>query len=140
MSLIETIISVLGGGVIGYFVKYYLDLRLAKQSEVMARKRAVYEEIAMALGIFVSGRDIAPSDKKKFLECSSKIWLWASDSVVRTGNKFIDVMISFDKSCDEEQNKAKRSYGSFIIEMRKDLGFPKTNLKPDEYRFTSFMP
>ena len=67
-----------------------------------------------------------------------RIWPWASDSVIRVGNKFIDVMISFDKSNKKDQKKAKYAYGSFIIEMRKDLSFPKTNLKPDEHRFTSF--
>jgi len=37
----------------------------------MARKREVYQEIATALGVFVSGRDITTDDKKRFLECSS---------------------------------------------------------------------
>jgi hypothetical protein len=138
MSFTEIVISIFGGGTIGYFTKYYLDLQLAKQYEAMAKKREVYEEIATALGVFVSGRNITTDDKKRFLEYYSKLWLWASDSVIQAGNKFMDIMISFDGSKEEEQKKAKRAYGSFIIEMRKDLGFPKTNLKPDEYRFASF--
>jgi hypothetical protein len=47
-------------------------------------------------------------------------------------------MIRFKGSEQEEQRKAKRAYASFIIEMRKDLGFPKTKLSFDDYRFVTF--
>lgn len=139
MSFTEIIIPFVGGGFIGYFVKYYFDLKLVKHSEAMARKREVYEEIAIALGVFVSGREVATEEKNRFLKESSKLWLWASDSVVQTLNDFIDVMIEYAKPNGKiDQDKAKQTYANFVIEMRKDLGFPKTSLKFDEYRFVSF--
>lgn len=138
MSFSETVISILGGGAIGYFVKYYLDLQLAKQSEAMAQKRKVYGEIATALGIFVSGRDSTTEDKKRFLDQYAKLWLWASDSVIRAANEFSDIMMEFDASNKEDQRKAKHAYANFVMEMRKDLGFSKTQLRHDEYKFVSF--
>ena len=51
---------------------------LSQKSEVMAKKREVYEEISTTLGIFLTGRDITADDKKRFLEDYSKLWLWAS--------------------------------------------------------------
>lgn len=128
----------LGGGFVGYFIKYYLDLQFVKRSQAIAKKREVYEEITKALGVFISGRDSNINDKSRFLEYFSKLWLWASDSVVRTANELSDIMIGLDSSNKQGQEKAKRAFSNFVLEMRKDLGFPKTNLKPDEYRFVSF--
>jgi hypothetical protein len=138
MSLIETTISVLGGGVIGYFIKYYLDLQLAKQSQAIVKKREVYEEIATALGVFVQGRSNTIDDKKRFLENFSKLWLWAPDPVIRAANNFSDIMTGLDAANTEQQESAKCAYAAFMIEMRKDLGFSRTSLGIDEYRFVRF--
>jgi hypothetical protein len=121
-------------GVIGYLIKY----RLSQKSEAMAKKREVYEEISTALGVFVAGRDTTPDDKKRFLDQYSKLWLWAPDSVIRAANEFIDIIMTLNSSNRQEQRNAKHAYTNFVIEMRKDLGFPKTSLKFDEYRFGSF--
>ena len=137
----ETIASLLVAGFVGYVVKYLLDLKLAKQSEAMIRKRLVYEQIATALGIFISGRRATTEDKNKFLEESSRLWLWASDSVVQALNDFLDILIEIEltksssKDCKEKANQA---YANFVIEMRKGLGFRKTSLKSGDYRFVSF--
>jgi hypothetical protein len=138
MPIADSIITFLSGGLIGYFIKYYLDLQFIKRSEAITKKREVYEEIAKALGVFISGRNSNIIDKNRFLEYFSKIWLWASDPVVRTANEFSDIMIGLKGSNKQEQEKAKLAFSNFVLEMRKELGFPKTKLKPDEYRFVSF--
>jgi len=104
----------------------------------MSKKRQVYEEISMALGVFVTGRISNNEDKNRFLDQYAKLWLWASDSVIRAANEFSDVMIRFDVSDKEWQTRAKSAYANFVIEMRKDLGFSKTLLTSKEYRFVSF--
>jgi len=121
-------------GIIGYLLKY----KYSQKSEVMSKKREVYEEISTALGVFLTGRDITADDKKRFLEDYSKLWLWAPDSVIRAGNEFMDIMMGFNSSDEEAQKEAKRAYTNFVIEMRRDLGFPSTLLKSNEYRFVSF--
>ena len=121
-------------GIIGYLLKYMISQKF----EVMAKKREVYEEISTALGIFLTGRDITADDKKRFLEDYSKLWLWASDSVIQAGNEFMDIMIGFNASDEGSQKEAKRAYASFVIEMQRELGFPNTLLKSNEYRFVSF--
>jgi len=121
-------------GVAGYLVKYWLN----RKSEVMAKKKQVYEEISTALGVFVTGRESTAEDKRRFLDQYAKLWLWASDSVIRAANKFTDTMIRFDPSAKEEQRKAKHAYADFVLEMRRDLGFANTLLTSDEYRFVSF--
>lgn len=121
-------------GIAGYLLKHVLT----QKSEVMVKKRQVYEEISIALGVFVSGRDCTKEEKKSFLDQYAKLWLWASDSVVRAANEFSDIMITLDKSNREHQRMAKSAYANFIIEMRRDLGFRKTLLNSDEYKFVSF--
>jgi len=121
-------------GIVGYLVKYWFS----QKSEVVAKKREVYEEISVALGVFVTGRDSTVDDKKRFLEEYSKLWLWACDSVIRAANEFSDIMIGLDQYDEGKQRRAKRAYANFIIEMRKDLGFQKTSLDTDEYKFVSF--
>lgn len=138
MAIAETIISIVAGGFIGYIVKYYLDLRLVKKSEAMAKKKEFHEEIATAMRVFVSRGNATAEDKRLFLKQSSRLWLWAPDSVIRACNKFTDIMIRFNESEQERQKEAKEAYANFIIEMRKDLGFPKTTLNFDDYRFFTF--
>jgi len=138
MSFVNIVITFLSGGAVGYLIKYYLDLQFVKRSEAISKKREAYEEIAKALSVFISGRNSTINDKSRFLEYFSKLWLWASDSVVRSANEFSDIMIGLDSSNHQEQEKAKRAFSHFVLEMRKDLGFPRTQLKPDEYRFVSF--
>jgi hypothetical protein len=121
-------------GVAGYLLKYWLD----RKSEVLFKKRQVYEEISTALSVFVTGRNSTSEEKKKFLDQYAKLWLWASDSVVRVANEFSDIMMRFDVSDKEWQTRAKRTYANFVIEMRRDLGFSKTLLKSEEYKFVSF--
>src|SRR4030042_3607004 len=111
-------------GVSGYLLNHWLN----QKAEIMTKKRQVYEEIAIALGVFVSGRDSTKEDKKRFLDQYAKLWLWASDSVIRAANEFSDIMIRRDPSNGEWQTTAKHAYANFAIEMRRDLGFSKTLL------------
>lgn len=136
MQMYEVIITTLiGGGIGGYLLRYMLDLKMLKHTGVMSKKREVYENIATAMSIFLQGRIVSDEDRDKFLSETRKIWLWASDLVVRAMNSFVDIMKEDSTSRPLDQERAKTAYAKFVLEMRKDIGFPKTTLAEDGYKF-----
>ena len=139
----DAIESLLGAGfigvVIGYFIKYFLDYRQSKRLEELSKKRKVYEDAVETLGIFISNRTVLKEQQDKFMDAYSKVWLWAPDDVVRAFSDFLQIQIALATPNNKvSQNSAKMKYTKCVIEMRKDLGFPKTSLTSQDYKFVSF--
>lgn len=137
-QFIKVIMPFISGGIIGYLVKYFLDFKYTKKLEEMNKRRAVYENLTETLGIFISGRQATVEQKSKFLDTYSKCWLWASDDVVKEIGDFLDFQVSIAKGENVEQGDVKKKYASCLLAMRRDLGFPETYLKDEDYKFVRF--
>lgn len=68
MTLTQILVTLAGGGLLGYFLKYYLDLKFSKESEIHAKKRKVYEDLVSAMQIFIKGRNITPELKSNLFQ------------------------------------------------------------------------
>ena len=137
------IITFLGGSVIGgffgYFIKHFLDLRYSKKLEEMNSKRQVYESVIDSLNVFISGRNNSENTKDKFLQSYARMWLWASDDVIKSVGLHLDQQVRIARnSKDVSKDELKASFAAPVIEMRKDLGYPQTTLKKQDYKFVSF--
>jgi hypothetical protein len=115
-----------------------LKAELQNQSQVLSRRREVYDNIAKSLNVFLAGRVDTEEQKKKFLEAYASTWLWAPDPVVKALNNFIDLVTISQPPKTAEQEARKTAYANCILEMRKDSGFPTTELDHESHRFVSF--
>ena len=113
------------------------DLR--EESEILGRRRNLYERLVKALDIFVAGRPATQEQKNGFLADYSTLWLWAPDSVVRAVTELLDLnAILAEEPNRVDQRTLKQAYTKCILEMRKSSGFPETTLNHEEYRFAYF--
>jgi len=115
-----------------------LKSELQNQSEILGRRREVYDNVAKSLSVFLTNRVDTEEQKKKFLEAYASTWLWAPDPVVKTLNSLIDLVTVSPPSKTAEQAACKSGYANCILEMRKDSGFPTTELDSESHRFVSF--
>jgi hypothetical protein len=115
-----------------------LKADLQNESQVLSRRRDVYDSIAKSLNVFIEGRADTEDQKKEFLKAYASTWLWAPDPVIRALNAFIDLVTVSPSSKTPEQNARKAAYATCVLEMRKDAGFPETELTDDAHRFVSF--
>lgn len=140
MDAIETSLGIgFFGVVIGYFIKYFLEYRQSKRLEELNKKRKVYEDAVESLGVFLSNRGTLEEQQVKFTNAYSSIWLWAPDDVVKAFSDFLQIQINFAESNNNvDQDHLKMKDTKCVIEMRKDLGFPKTSLTSEDYKFVSF--
>ena len=116
-----------------------LKADLQQHSEAITKRREVYHEIVKSIGVLTSSRAYTPEQKDKFLDDYSTLWLWAPDEVITAINTILDQMrVLYEKPGSIPQEELKRAYSTFILEMRKDTGYPNTKLQHDSYRFVSF--
>ena len=114
-----------------------LKANLNNQDKMLEKRRDIYENIVESLRIFIAGHESDPEVKKKFYKTYSSAWLWAPDHVLSALNEFLDVqvkMANFPGTVN--QNDAKKLYENVVVEMRKDVGFQKTEIS--NYRFFNF--
>ena len=116
-----------------------LKTELQEESEMLARRRDLYDNVVKSLSIFLSGRAVTEEQKARFLDGYSTLWLWAPDSVVRSLKDFLDLEIAAaQKPGSVDQEALRRAYTSCVLEMRRSSGFPDTTLSHDDYRFVYF--
>jgi hypothetical protein len=95
---------------------------LAREHELLIRRRDVYSSLAVAMRIFIDTETKANAEQKsEFLKAYDLAALWANEDVVEQMAKFLDSVI---KSKPSEED-----FVGCISEMRKDCGFPKTKYK-----------
>lgn len=137
MVIPEFLITLIGGGFVGYLAKYWLDRRMQIVSEIMAQKRDVYAQTATSMRIFVDGSAAATPQQERFLADYSKLWLWGSDEVIRSLDEFLDLnRIGPAPTTDDRQLRLRGSYGETMSRMRKDLRH--TDLTDSDFRFVNF--
>lgn len=124
--------------------QYLADLERVKsalqaESALLQKRRQVYEDIAGALRVFISGHSTEQQEQEKFLQAYATAWLWAPDTVLSALNEFLRKQILFvqDRSAIS-QIDLKKLYATCVLEMRKDAGFPQTSIPLDDYQFVNF--
>lgn len=112
---------------------------LQAESTFLQKRRQVYEEIAGALRVFISGHQQDQNAKEKFLQAYATAWLWAPDTVLKSLNAFLKKQVlNTQQPGSIPQADMKALYASCIVEMRKDAGFPLTQVPTTEFQFVSF--
>lgn len=116
-----------------------LKSKLQAESTFLQKRRRVYEDIASALRVFISGHQQDQTAKDKFLQAYATAWLWAPDAVLSLLNEFLKKQILYTQQPGSvPQADLKALYASCILEMRKDAGFPQTQVPHSEFQFVSF--
>ncbi|MGO4893549.1 hypothetical protein [Flavobacterium sp. W21_SRS_FM6] len=101
---------------------------LAREHELLIRRRDVYSSLAVAMRIFIdSGRKPSSEQEIEFLKAYDLAALWASEGVINQMAKFLDSVIN--------KSPSKEDFINCITEMRKDCGFPKTQY---QHRIVNF--
>jgi hypothetical protein len=109
------------------------------ERDIVLRRRQVYERIAVAMRVFLTGGDPATEkEKREFLAAYGTSMLWAPDQVVDAIGTFLDLnmRVARNPADAEGQVALKRAYAQCLLEMRKDSGFPETEVAT--YRVVSF--
>ena len=114
-------------------------VQLQEQSELVARKRELYDGAAQSLRIFLRGRVASEDQKQVFLAEYSRLFVWAPDSVVMALGDFLDEQIAAARDpAVVDQNSLRHAYTRCLIEMRKDAGYLQTDVGHDDYKFVYF--
>jgi hypothetical protein len=116
-----------------------LKADLQEQSEILSKRRNLYESLAEGLDVFAAGRPTTQERLERFLTDYSALWLWAPDSVVGAVTKFLKLKtILVEEPGRVDQPTVDRAYAECILEMRRSSGFPETTLSYEEYGFVLF--
>jgi len=126
------------GALFGSWLQHELDRKLRRESAVLLEERRVFNELANSLRVFVGTTKRTSDEKGAFLSAYDAIWLWASDEVISALNRFVEIQERANRGEDVPQEQRRRAYATCVLQMRKSLGFKKTALTPDEYRFFEF--
>jgi len=124
--------------------QYAADMERLKSSltltvQLLEKRRQVYEEIAQLMRVFLSGHPAEANEKDRFLSAYATAWLWASDGVVQSLNRFLELQsVHFKNPGSINQEDMKKAYATCVLEMRKSAGFPETGVDREEYKFVTF--
>lgn len=112
---------------------------LLSQGQITERRRRVYEQMCLALRVFIAGHGSASEAKERFHEAYAAAWLWASDDVLSALNKFLTLQELHGLSKNPvEQTRSSEAYTEILIAMRKDAGFFDTVVQTGDYKFVQF--
>lgn len=101
---------------------------LAREHELLIRRRDVYSNLAVAMRIFIdTGTKANEKQQNEFLKAYDLAALWASENVINQMAKFLDSVIN--------KKPSKEDFVACISEMRKDCGFPSTKY---QHRIVNF--
>ncbi len=141
LSISGAILFSLGGGAAIVFAlsKWLGDLwagkileneksALAREQELLVRRRNVYSKLAQSMRIFVSADSPASSvQQEAFLSAYDEAALWASEAVVSEMSIFMDMLIQLNAQPSTiSQPGLKAEYVHCITVMRRDCGFPNS--------------
>lgn len=112
-----------------------LKAELKEESEILNKRRVLYDSIVKSLTVFSLGLQSDDKLKNQFIDDYIKAWLWAPDTVIKAINDLLSGLIDAPGSIDQET--FQRLYGNCIIEMRKSSGYPNTTLNNNDYNLLS---
>jgi hypothetical protein len=112
---------------------------LVSEGQVVERRRRVYEEVCGSLRIFIAGHINSQEAKERFHSVYAAAWLWASDPVLISLNRFLELQIQIAASPNSvEQSVLKRAYTEVLVAMRRDVGFSPTTISSNDFKFVRF--
>ena len=117
----------------------HLRADLSSEGQVVERRRRVYEDVCTSLRVFVSGHGDSSVAKDAFLTAYAAAWLWASDSVLASLNRFLDLQVQVATTPGSvEQVVLQSAYANVVLAMREDVGFKSTDVAASDYKFVQF--
>jgi len=116
-----------------------LKANLSSEGQVTERRRRVYEDVCSSLRIFISGHDDSQAAKNAFHSSYAAAWLWASELVLERLNRFVELQVKIASAPGSvDQTVLKSAYAEIVLAMRKDVGFPSTEIMASDYQFVKF--
>ena len=113
--------------------------QFSQEAALLDKRRAVYENIANSMRVFIAGHPAGSAQKDSFLSAYASAWLWAPDQLLTALNTFLELQKTIeDKTTTEAQRQLKAAFGEIILEMRKDVVSQQTNLSQENYTFVQF--
>lgn len=112
---------------------------LTKESLLLEKRRAVYEQISNSLRVFISGHSDTQGIKEQFHSTYSLCWLWAPDQILKKLNEFIKMQVEIREDPKAyPQDEVKKVFNEIMLCMRRDVGFPETVMGENSYQFVRF--
>tara|TARA_R110000787_G_scaffold20281_37_gene60519 strand:+ start:17685 stop:18194 length:510 start_codon:yes stop_codon:yes gene_type:complete len=113
--------------------------QFAQEAALLEKRRAVYENIAISMRVFIAGHPADDAQKDSFLSAYASAWLWAPDQLLTALNIFLELQKAIkNKTTSEAQRQLKGAFGEVILEMRKDVVSQQTNQRHENYTFVQF--
>ncbi|MBI3578713.1 MAG: hypothetical protein HY089_04785 [Ignavibacteriales bacterium] len=131
---IEILVQLLGiivGGIVGYILKGFIDKHNEKETRFFERKEERYKILLeLTIQIYREKEDrVLQKVKADFLRAYDFSWLYASDSVIKSIQQFIDSL----RQGKIDTNRSMQLVGQIVIEMRNDLK-NETRLTPLDWK------
>lgn len=141
LEIVGAVFLSLGGGVIivfalskwlgGVWAGRILEnerAELAREHELLVRRRNVYTKLALTMRVFLRSDDVASKEQKEaFLAAYDEAVLWAAEDVAKELGKFLDMQIEYVKAPGAvSQQSLQEGFVQCVSIMRKDCGFPKS--------------
>ncbi|MDO8658430.1 MAG: hypothetical protein Q7K55_06820 [Candidatus Levybacteria bacterium] len=138
-SIIEIILSLGIGGIIGGIVTNWVNNKLEQNSEnkrrIRDRREQQYKDFLNNLMGFFKGWENRNFQKQFIWDVNANASVSASDEVYRLARKYID---TFDKKNNASEEDRQRIYAKLVITMRNELnkmsGEARTDLKEEEIK------
>ena len=116
-----------------------LKATLLAEGQIAERRRRIYEEMCVALRVFIAGHGETLEAKERFHAAHAAAWLWASDDVLAALNHFIELQVQHSAhSGSIDQPRMRSAYTAVVFAMRKDAGFANTVVAASDYKFVQF--
>jgi hypothetical protein len=104
---------------------------LAREQELLVRRRNVYAKLALSMRVFLDSSNKASADQKDaFLAAYDEAALWGAEEAVAELGIFLDMQAQVtNKAASVSQDAMRTQFVHCMTVMRRDCGFPNT-----EYR------
>ncbi len=100
---------------------------LAREHELLVRRRNVYTKLALSMRVFLKSEKPGTQEQKdSFLAAYDEAALWAAEEVADELGRFIDMLIKHTAKSGSVSNKdIQAEFVRCITVMRRDCGFSK---------------
>ena len=132
MSKLDFIIQILTlvfGGVGGYFIKSWLDSRSERERQRHKEKEPHYRNLLLCIKSLASGKK---EHIDLFLYEYYFLWLYAPDDVIQAAHKLV-LRISTDENIAAQLKKTELT--NLLTSIRRDMGFKDTEVSEEELTF-----